>query len=153
MFAFVPPFARGRTPVTPVVRGSPVAFVRTAALGVPKAGVISVGDVESTTLPEPVEVPVPVPPLVTPSIPVTPVVKGRPVALVRLPVRAPVKVVAVKLLVAALNVNPARRLAAWFEFVEEATKRGKKVPVVTTLVATFDAFVAVPDVAAFRLAT
>jgi len=35
--AFVPPFAIGRVPVTPVVRGSPVPFVRTIAEGVPPA--------------------------------------------------------------------------------------------------------------------
>ena len=39
----VPPLATGRDPVTPVVRGSPVAFVKTPEAGVPKAGVISTG--------------------------------------------------------------------------------------------------------------
>ncbi len=33
----VPPFATGRTPVTPVVSGSPVALVRVPEDGVPKA--------------------------------------------------------------------------------------------------------------------
>jgi hypothetical protein len=40
---FVPPFAIGRTPVTPVVRGRPVALVRRPAEGVPIFGVVSVG--------------------------------------------------------------------------------------------------------------
>ena len=40
-----PPLAGGSTPVTPVVNGRPVALVRTAADGVPSAGVVRVGDV------------------------------------------------------------------------------------------------------------
>jgi len=51
--------------VTPVVSGKPVALVRTAALGVPNAGVVKDGLLERTTLPVPVEVVVPVPPLAT----------------------------------------------------------------------------------------
>jgi hypothetical protein len=39
----VPPLATGRDPVTPVVSGSPVAFVKTPEAGVPKAGVVSTG--------------------------------------------------------------------------------------------------------------
>lgn len=54
LLAFVPPFAIGKTPVTPVVSGSPVALVSTAAEGVPSAGVVSVGDVAKTTFPVPV---------------------------------------------------------------------------------------------------
>ena len=81
----VPPFAIGRDPTTPVVRGKPVALVSTAAEGVPSAGVTSVGDVLSTTEPVPVEVVVPVPPFNTASTPVTPVDNGKPVALVRTP--------------------------------------------------------------------
>jgi hypothetical protein len=34
---FVPPLAIGKVPVTPVVRGSPVALVRVADTGVPRA--------------------------------------------------------------------------------------------------------------------
>jgi len=63
----VPPLATGNVPVTPVVKGNPVAFVKVADEGVPKAGVTRVGDVARTTFPLPV-VPVtlnaPVPPLV-----------------------------------------------------------------------------------------
>ena len=39
----VPPFATGRVPVTPVVNGSPVAFVKVPDAGVPSAGVVRVG--------------------------------------------------------------------------------------------------------------
>jgi hypothetical protein len=52
-------------PLTPVEIGSPVALVNTAADGVPKAGVTSVGLVDNTLLPVPVLVPTPVPPFVT----------------------------------------------------------------------------------------
>ena len=64
----VPPFATGRSPVTPVVNGRPVAFVKVADCGVPRIGVVSVGLVDSTTLPEPVDVVTPVPPLATASV-------------------------------------------------------------------------------------
>ena len=67
---FVPPFAIGKTPVTPVVKGKPVALVNTTAVGVPKAGVINVGLVESTLLPVPVLVVTPVPPDATGKVPV-----------------------------------------------------------------------------------
>jgi len=79
----VPPLAMAKVPVTPVERGKPVALVKVAEVGVPKTGVTNVGEVDKTTLPEPVEVVTPVPPLATGRVPVTPVVKGRPVALVR----------------------------------------------------------------------
>ena len=44
----VPPLAKGSVPVTPVVKGKPVALVKTTELGVPKAGVTNVGLVENT---------------------------------------------------------------------------------------------------------
>ena len=66
----VPPFATGRTPVTPVVNGKPVAFDNTAEDGVPSAGVTSVGEFDNTTDPVPVDVVVPVPPAVTGNVPV-----------------------------------------------------------------------------------
>jgi hypothetical protein len=50
LFKFVTP----RLPVTPVVKGNPVALVRTTAEGVPRAGVVRVGDVAKTTAPVPV---------------------------------------------------------------------------------------------------
>jgi hypothetical protein len=61
----VPPLATGRVPVTPVVSGRPVALVNTAADGVPRAGVVSVGLDARTTAPVPVAVVTPVPPDVT----------------------------------------------------------------------------------------
>jgi hypothetical protein len=72
-------------PETPVLIGRPVALVRTPEAGVPKAGVTRVGELLRTLLPLPVEVVTPVPPFPTASVPVTPVLKGRPVALVRTP--------------------------------------------------------------------
>jgi len=54
VLAPVPPLATGRVPVTPVVRGRPVALDSTAADGVPRLGVVRTGLVENTTLPVPV---------------------------------------------------------------------------------------------------
>jgi hypothetical protein len=56
--------------------------VATPEVGVPSNGVTNVGEVDRTTEPVPVEVVTPVPPLATGNVPVTPVVKGKPVALV-----------------------------------------------------------------------
>ena len=78
----VPPLAMGSVPVTPVVNGSPVAFVKVALVGVPRMGVTKVGEVLKTFEPDPVDVVTPVPPFVTANVPVTPVDKGNPVALV-----------------------------------------------------------------------
>jgi hypothetical protein len=50
----VPPRATVRVPVVPAIIGRPVAFVRVTAEGVPRSGVVSVGDVARTTLPVPV---------------------------------------------------------------------------------------------------
>jgi hypothetical protein len=44
----VPPLATGSVPVTPVLRGRPVAFVSVIDVGVPKTGVTNVGLVENT---------------------------------------------------------------------------------------------------------
>jgi hypothetical protein len=46
---------------------------------------VKVGDADNTTLPVPVEAVTPVPPLATGRVPVTPVVKGRPVQVVKVP--------------------------------------------------------------------
>ena len=81
----VPPLATGSVPVTPVVRGNPVAFVSVAADGVPRFGVTSVGLFDRTTFVVPVEEVTPVPPLATGSVPVTPVVSGKPVRFVATP--------------------------------------------------------------------
>jgi len=104
--AFVPPFAIGSVPVIPVVNGKPVKLVATPDAGVPRTGAISAGPLLKTTRPVPVSsvnapaklalvgVPrnvatpapsavMPVPPLATGRVPVTPVVSGKPVALVK----------------------------------------------------------------------
>ena len=47
----------------------PVILVPTNALGVPKAGVTKVGELDKTTEPEPVEDVVPVPPAATGKVP------------------------------------------------------------------------------------
>ena len=56
-------------PDTPVEIGSPVALVSVPLAGVPSAGVTRVGLFDSTTLPVPVDVVTPVPPLATASVP------------------------------------------------------------------------------------
>jgi hypothetical protein len=78
----VPPFKTGSVPVTPLVNERPVALVKVIDVGIPRIGVTRVGLVERTFAPEPVLVVTPVPPLVTGSVPVTPVASGRPIALV-----------------------------------------------------------------------
>lgn len=89
----VPPLAIGKIPVTPDVKGNPVALVNTAADGVPRLGVTKVGLVAKTKAPVPVSsvtaaikfaldgvanaVATPVP------NPLTPEEIGKPVALVK----------------------------------------------------------------------
>jgi hypothetical protein len=89
----VPPFATGSVPVTPLDKGKPVVLVRVPELGVPRAGVTKVGEVAKTRAPDPVSsvtaaarfeedgVPKNVATFVPK--PETPVLIGRPVALVR----------------------------------------------------------------------
>ena len=72
-------------PVTPVVKGKPVQLVSVPEVGVPKIGVSKVGVLDNTLAPLPVEVVTPVPPLATGRVPVTPVVRGKPVQLVSVP--------------------------------------------------------------------
>jgi hypothetical protein len=81
----VPPLETPNVPVTPVDNGKPVTLVITPEAGVPNAGVTNVGLLLNTLAPDPVEVVTPVPPLETPSVPVIPVDKGRPVQLVSVP--------------------------------------------------------------------
>jgi hypothetical protein len=81
----VPPLATGKIPVTPVVSGSPMAFVKVPEVGVPSAGVTSVGLVANTLAPVPVVLVVPVPPLPVGRMPVTADVSGMPVTLVIVP--------------------------------------------------------------------
>jgi hypothetical protein len=73
---YAPAVAGARKPVEPDVDPS-------RAIAPLMAGVVKVGVLLRTRLPVPVLVPVPVPPLAGGSTPVTPVVSGRPVALVR----------------------------------------------------------------------
>ena len=72
-------------PLTPVAMGKPVALVRVTDDGVPRAGVTRVGLFDSTTFVVPVLVVTPVPPFATGNVPVTPVVKGKPVKFVATP--------------------------------------------------------------------
>ena len=65
----VPPLATGKVPDTPEARGKFVAFVNTTALGIPKAGVVKVGDVDRTRFPDPVDDVTPVPPFETVTVP------------------------------------------------------------------------------------
>ena len=51
------------------------------AVAAPKVGVVNVGLVDRTRLPEPVDVVTPVPPRATESVPVVPAIIGMPVAL------------------------------------------------------------------------
>jgi hypothetical protein len=63
--AFVPPLAIGSVPVTPVVRGRPVALVSVIAVGVSRLGDVREGLLARTTAPVPVvvaaEIDVPLP--------------------------------------------------------------------------------------------
>jgi hypothetical protein len=61
--------AIGNVPVTPVVKGKPVAFVSVTDAGVPRIGVTKVGEVDSTLEPVPVDVVTPVPPDATGNVP------------------------------------------------------------------------------------
>ena len=91
----MPPLPTGRVPVTPVVRGSPVTLVITPEVGVPSKGAISVGVLANTRAPEPVssvtaaarleELGVPRKVATLAPRPDTPVLIGRPVALVSTP--------------------------------------------------------------------
>ena len=56
-------------PARPVETGKPVTFDITPEAGVPSAGETSVGKLERTTEPAPVEVVTPVPPLATANVP------------------------------------------------------------------------------------
>lgn len=72
-------------PDTPEAIGSPVQLVSVPEVGVPSIGVTKVGLVARAFAPDPVDVVTPVPPFNTGKVPVTPVVMGRPVQLVKVP--------------------------------------------------------------------
>lgn len=82
--------AAAKVPVTPVDKGRPVPLARTMAVGVPRAGVISVGEVASTTAPLPVVVAaliaVPLPDRI-PVIVVESVIAGVEVAVATVPAK------------------------------------------------------------------
>jgi len=96
-------------------------------VGVPRIGVTNVGLVASTTFPDPVEAVVPVPPLATGKVPVTPVVNGKPVALVNVPLAGVPST-------GAVNVGDA--------IVGLVAKTFEPVPVFVTLTKFLDASVA-----------
>lgn len=93
----------------------PVMLVPTNEDGVPSAGVTNVGLFDNTTLPVPVEVVTPVPPFATGKVPVTPVVKGRPVALVNTPEEGVPKAGVV--IVGLANVGEIKWVFCWATFV------------------------------------
>jgi hypothetical protein len=107
----VPPFAAGRVPVTPVVKGKPVQLVSVPEVGVPKIGVSKVGVLDNTLAPLPVEVVTPVPPLATGRVPVTPVVRGKPVQLVSVPEVGVPKLGVTKVGLACNEVTPVLEIA------------------------------------------
>jgi hypothetical protein len=84
----VPPLATGKTPVVPASIGKLEQLDRLPDDGVPNAGEVKLGELERTTLPDPVEPVTPVPPLATGKVPVTPAVSdtiGKLVQLDKLP--------------------------------------------------------------------
>jgi hypothetical protein len=81
----VPPRNTGKVLIVPASIGSPVQLVSVPEVGVPKIGVTRVGLVDSTLLPEPVEVVTPVPPRNTGKVLIVPASIGRPVAFVNVP--------------------------------------------------------------------
>tara|TARA_R110000868_G_scaffold12052_1_gene58495 strand:+ start:1223 stop:1870 length:648 start_codon:yes stop_codon:yes gene_type:complete len=150
----VPPLATGSVPVTPVVIGRPVQLVNTPEAGVPSAGVTRAGEVANTSAPVPVSsvtaarrfaeegVPrnvatpapsevIPVPPFATGSVPVTPVVIGRPVQLVSTP-EAGVPSAGVTRAGEVANTSaplPVSSVTAAARFAEEGVPRNVATPV------------------------
>lgn len=132
----------------------PVMLVPTKADGVPKAGVTNVGEVANTKAPEPVSsvtaaakladegVPkkvatpapklvIPVPPLATGNVPVTPVVKGRPVAFVSVTlVGVPrIGVTSVGLVAKTREPVPVSSVTAVARLAEDGVPRNVAIPV------------------------
>jgi hypothetical protein len=103
--------------------------VMLVALATPSTGVVKVGDVESTTLPDPVEVMTPVPPFATGSVPVTPLVNGNPVALVSTTALGVPSVGVVKVGLVARTGAPvpvAAQLSVGATAAEETTSSSRK---------------------------
>jgi hypothetical protein len=141
--ADVPEFrlVTGRLPVTPVDKGSPVAFVNVALEGVPKAGVTKVGDVAKTKEPVPVSsvtaeirfaldgvarnVATPVP------RPERPVLIGKPVALVKVPLEGVPRagVTKVGLLANTKAPDPVSSVTADAKFADDGVPKNVATPV------------------------
>ena len=91
----VPPLPTGSVPVTPLLSGKPVQFVKTPLVGVPSKGVVRVGEVAKTKSPLPVSFVTAVARLALDGVaknvatpvpnPATPVLIGSPVQLVSVP--------------------------------------------------------------------
>jgi len=141
-------------PLTPVDIGRPVALVKTPLAGVPNAGVTNVGLVANTKAPVPVSsvtaaarlalegvpknvatpVPndvMPVPPFATGSVPVTPVDRGKPVALVSVTdVGVPNKgVTSVGLVANTKEPDPVSSVTAVIKLAEEGVAKNVATPV------------------------
>jgi len=71
--------------VAPVATAVNATLLIDVAVATPSDGVVSDGEVDNTTEPDPVDVVTPVPPLSTANVPVTPVDNGNPVQLVNTP--------------------------------------------------------------------
>jgi hypothetical protein len=104
--------------------GKPVQLVSVPEVGVPKIGVTKVGEVASALAPLPVEVVTPVPPFATGKVPVTPVVKGKPVQFVSVPELGVPKIGVTKVGEGAIEVTPVLEMVM--------------APVTATAVGTFE---------------
>lgn len=125
----VPPLPTGSVPVTPVLSGKPVQFVKTPLVGVPSNGVVRVGEVAKTSSPLPVSFVTAVARLALDGVaknvatpvpnPETPVLIGSPVQLVSVPldgvpsagVTSVGEVAKTRLPVPVSSVTAVRRLA------------------------------------------
>jgi hypothetical protein len=140
----VPPLFVGNVPVVPPSIGKPAQLVNVPELGVPKTGVTSVGDVESTVAPDPVEVVTPVPPLATDKVPVVPATIGKPVQLVNVPEAGVFKVPPL-VSAAAVVALPAVKLAA--VPVKQVPAPENDAAVVAPVTTRVPPTVALPDIA------
>lgn len=141
-------------PLTPVEIGKPVALVRVPEDGVPSAGVTRVGLLANTKEPEPVSsvtaaarfadegVPkkvatpapklvMPVPPLATGNVPVTPVLNGKPVALVKVALEGvpSAGVTKVGLVANTREPEPVSFVTAAAKFAEDGVAKKVATPV------------------------
>jgi hypothetical protein len=146
----VPPRAAERVPVVPATIGRPVAFVNVPDVGVPRAGATSVALSDNTTLPVPVEVATPVPPLATERVPVVPATIGRPVALVRVAEEGvpSAGVVSVGLVAKTNAPEPVSSVTAEAKLAEDGVAKNVATPVpspVIPAIGRFEQLVNVPE--------